>query len=160
MEDLGQMRTLTIAALAALSLAACHGKPAPSTPPPTEGTVAPAGKPLFDRLGGLEPIKLVVDDMVANIAADVRINTYFINADVPHLKQMLVEQICAATGGPCKYSGKDMKTSHTGMKIKDADFTALVEDLVKALDKYKVPAQEKGELLTALGGMKADIVGQ
>jgi hemoglobin len=153
------MRNLIIASLTALSLTACHGKHASSTPAETADHAAPA-KPLFDRLGGLDPIKLVVDDMVANIAADDRINAYFANADIPHLKQMLVDQICAATGGPCKYTGKDMKTSHTGMKIKDADFTALVEDLVKALDKYKVPAQEKGELLTALGGMKGDIVGQ
>ena len=70
----------------------------------------------------------------------------------------LVEQICAASSGPCEYKGKDMKTAHTGMGIKDADFNALVDDLVKALDKYKVPEKEKSELLGALGGMKGDIV--
>ena len=53
-----------------------------------------------------------------------------------------------------------MKTAHAGMKITDADFNALVEDLVKSLDKFKVPAREKNELLAALGGMKGDIVGQ
>ena len=72
----------------------------------------------------------------------------------------LVNQICQASGGPCKYTGKTMKEAHKGMGITDADFGALVEDLVKALDKFKVGATEKNELLGALGGMKGDIVGQ
>ena len=71
---------------------------------------------------------------------------------------MLVEQICQATGGPCKYTGKDMKTAHPGMNIKEADFDALVEDLKKSLDKFKVGAKEQSELLGALGPMKRDIV--
>jgi hemoglobin len=63
-----------------------------------------------------------------------------------------------ATGGPCTYSGRDMKTAHADMKISNGDFEALVEDLVKALDTFKVPAQEKEELLGLLGPMKKDIV--
>jgi len=73
---------------------------------------------------------------------------------------MLVDQICQATGGPCTYKGQTMLAAHKGMKITDAEFTALVEDLVKSLDKFKVGAPEKNELLSALGGMKGDIVGQ
>ncbi len=97
-------------------------------------------------------------DMVNNIAADARINAFFANADIPGLKAKLVDQICEATGGPCKYTGKSMKESHTGMNVKEEHFNALVEDLVKALDKYKVGEKEKGELLGALGCMKGDIV--
>jgi len=63
-----------------------------------------------------------------------------------------------ATGGPCTYSGRDMKTTHAGMKIPNGGFGVLVEDLVKALDLFKVLAQEKGELLGFLGPMKKDIV--
>ena len=63
-----------------------------------------------------------------------------------------------ASGGPCKYKGKDMKTAHMGMGITTADFNALVEDLVGALDKFKVGAHEKDQLLGALGPMKSDIV--
>ena len=70
----------------------------------------------------------------------------------------LVDQICQASGGPCTYTGKDMKTAHQGMGIKDADFNALVEDLVAALYKFKVPEKEKGELLGILGPLKKDIV--
>ena len=79
---------------------------------------------------------------------------------MPRLKSMLVDQICEATGGPCKYTGQTMTDAHRGMNITDGEFTALVEDLVRSLDKFKVPAQEKGELLTALGGMKPQIVGK
>jgi len=113
---------------------------------------------LYDRLGGKPAITAVVDDFVGNVAADSRINGFFARANVPHLKMMLVDQICEASGGPCKYTGRDMKSAHAGMGIGDAQFGALVEDLVKTLDKFKVPAREKNELLGALGSMKQDIV--
>ena len=115
-------------------------------------------KSLYDRLGGKKAITAVVDEFVANVGADKSINGFFAHTDLTHLKKMLVDQICQATGGPCKYKGKDMKTAHKGMGVGEGDFNALVGDLVKALDKFKVPEKEKGELLGALGGMKGDIV--
>ena len=117
-------------------------------------------KPLYDRLGGKPAITAVVDDFIGNVAGDTRINRRFVDANIPQLKTMLVDQICQATGGPCTYKGQPMKAAHQGMKITDTEFTALVEDLVKSLDKFKVGAREKNELLGALGGMKGDIVGQ
>jgi hemoglobin len=117
-------------------------------------------KSLYDRLGGKDAITAVVDKFVGIVVADDRINGFFKNADAANLKKQLVDQICAATGGPCTYTGKDMKTAHAGMGVKEADFNALVEDLVKALDEFKVPEKEKGELLGALGSMKADIVAE
>ena len=117
-------------------------------------------QPLYDRLGGKGAIQAVVDDFIGNVAADARINQRFANADIPRLKTKLVEQICEASGGPCKYTGATMLDAHRGMNVTDAEFNALVEDLVKALDKFKVPSQEKGELLSALGGMKPQIVGK
>ena len=71
---------------------------------------------------------------------------------IPHLKQMLVDQVCAAAGGPCTYAGRDMVTAHKGMSTSGAEFGALVGDLVTSLDKFKVPEKEKGELLAALAG--------
>ena len=91
------------------------------------------------------------------MAADKRINGQFANANIPRLKSLLVDQICAGTGGPCTYTGRDMKTAHAGMKISDGDFGALVEDLAKTLDKFKVP-ERKNELLGILDPMKKDIV--
>jgi hemoglobin len=117
-------------------------------------------KLLYDRLGGKPAITAVVDDFIGNVAADTRINRRFAGANIPWLKTRLVDQVCEATGGPCKYSGQSMLDAHRGMNITDAEFTALVEDLVKSLDKFKVPAQEKDELLTALGGLKPQIVGK
>ena len=117
-------------------------------------------KSLYDRLGGKPAITAVVDDFVGNVAADTRINQRFANANIPRLKTMLVDQICEASSGPCKYTGASMKDAHKSMKITDAEFTALVEDLVKSLDKFKVGVQEKNDLLSALGGLKGDIVNQ
>ncbi|HEY2929205.1 group I truncated hemoglobin [Piscinibacter sp.] len=115
---------------------------------------------LFQRLGGKDAIVAVVDDFVGNVAGDARINRRFASTNIPRLKQMLVDQICAGTGGPCTYSGRDMKSAHAGMNISDAEFGALVEDLIKSLDKFKVPEKEKNDLLAILGPMKGDIVGR
>ncbi|HEX9137420.1 MAG TPA: group 1 truncated hemoglobin [Nitrospirota bacterium] len=123
------------------------------------GTEPMADKSLYDRLGGKTAISAVVDQFVANVAADSRINGRFATTDIPKLKGHLVDQICMATGGSCTYHGRDMRTTHAGMKISNRDFGALVEDLVKALDTFKVPEREKGELLGLLGPMKKDIVG-
>lgn len=133
--------------IVATGLAACAGMDAP-----------PAGKSLYDRLGGKPAISAVVDEFVANVAADTRINARFATTDIARLKGHLVDQVCMATGGPCQYKGRDMKTTHAGMRITNDDFGALVEDLVAALDRLKVPAKEKGELLGLLGPMKKDIV--
>ena len=115
-------------------------------------------KTLYERLGGKDAITAVVDDFVGRVAEDKRINGFFAKANVPRLKMMLVDQICEASGGPCKYTGRDMKTAHRGMGITDAAFDALVGDLVATLDKFKVGEREKQELLSTLGPMRKDIV--
>jgi hemoglobin len=120
-------------------------------------------KTLYHRLGGKKAIVAVVDEFVGRVAADKRINSYFAAAAadpqrLAKFKMNLVDQICMASGGPCKYMGKDMKSAHMGMGVTTADFNALVEDLVGALDKFHVGEKEKGELLGALGPMKTDIV--
>jgi len=152
----------TTAIFFALATAACKE----SKPPAADTTVETAAaapvaaeEVLYVRLGGKDAITAVIDDFVANVAANKRINARFANTNIPHLKQMLVEQVCQATGGPCTYTGKSMRDAHKGMKITEAEFNALVEDLTKSLDKFKVGEKEKTELLTALGGMKGDIVG-
>jgi hemoglobin len=113
---------------------------------------------LYQRLGGYPAIVAVVDDFVGNVAADRRINRFFAKADIPRLKQNLVNQICAGTGGMCIYTGRDMKSAHAGMGVKSSHFDALVQDLQKTLRKFKVPSKEQGELLAVLGPMKKDIV--
>lgn len=144
-----------------LGLAACGGKSpaADPAPPPAD----PAPKSLYVRLGEKPAIEAVIDKFLANVVADPRINSFFTHLDaagVEKLRGHLVDQVCMATGGPCEYKGKDMVTVHTGMNITDAQFDALVEDLVKALDELGVGKTEKDELLAALGGMRGDIVGK
>lgn len=144
----------------ALVLSAC-GEKKQTADTAAADTSAPtaAQRSLYDRLGGKDAITVVIDDFVANVAADKRINARFAKTNLPHLKQMLVDQVCQATGGPCTYTGKSMKDAHKGMQITEAEFNALVEDLTQSLDKHNVGATEKTELLTALGSLKGDIVG-
>ena len=118
---------------------------------------------LYTSLGGKKAITAVVDEFVARVAADARINGFFKQtaSDPKRLatfKGNLVDQICEASGGPCKYKGKSMKEAHMGMGIAAKDFQALVEDLVGALDKFKVKEADKNALLGVLGPMQKDIV--
>jgi hemoglobin len=147
---MGLKRLMLVLLIASLNLPACATM---SDPPPT----------LYKRLGGREGISIVVADFVTNMAGDSRVNARFKDMKGPEiekLKSNLSDQICDATGGPCSYVGRDMKTAHKGMKITEGEWDATVENLVKAMDKNKVGAKEKSELLGALGPMKADIVGQ
>ena len=128
---------------------------------PGKGGKAAAAKgdaSLYMRLGEKGAITAVVDEFIDRVASDTRIKHRFFNTDIPKLKTLLVELVCMATGGPCKYSGQDMETSHAGMELVDEEFVALVEDLAGALDKFKVPDREKNELLGALGPMQPQIV--
>ena len=90
-------------------------------------------KSLYERLGGKEAITAVVDNFLKRVAADTRINRYFAKANIPRLKTRLVNQICEASGGPCTYTGRDMKTAHGGMGITNVAFYALINDLSTSL---------------------------
>ena len=116
------------------------------------------GQSLYNRLGGKDAIKAVVDEFVGISAGDSRINKKFAKTNIDRLKFELVEQICQVTGGPCKYTGLDMKTAHKNMGVTEGEFNALVENLVKALDKFNVKDKEKNELLGLLGPTKPQIV--
>jgi len=113
---------------------------------------------LYDRLGGLDAITAVVDSFVARCAADDRINRKFARTDVPRLKKMLVDQVCEATGGPCIYSGRDMRETHDGMGVTAGEFDALVEDLGATLEEFSVPEAEQAELVGILGPFRGEIV--
>jgi hemoglobin len=132
----------------------------------TLGACATMSEPeptLYKRLGGREGIRGVVDDFVAFLVADPRVNARFTKLTPPQVEKLKTnasDQICDATGGPCSYLGKDMKAAHTGMNITEADWNATVEDLIKALDKRNVAKKDQQELIGLLAPMKKDIVGQ
>ncbi|HEU0185969.1 MAG TPA: hypothetical protein VFS27_11685, partial [Blastocatellia bacterium] len=115
-------------------------------------------KSLFDRLGGMQAVSAVVEDFASNVLNDPRINKKFAKSDPARLLANLKDFVCFATGGPCKYTGLTMKESHKNMGTTAGEFTALVEDLIKTLNKFNVGAAEQKELLAALGGLKGDIV--
>ena len=117
-----------------------------------------AEKTLYERLGGIDAIKAVVNEFAGRVVADDRVNKKFAKSDVPRLTLHLVEFVCVATQGPCEYTGQDMKSAHKNMKVTEGEFNALVEDLVGALDKFNVPEKEKGDLLKLLGPLKDQIV--
>lgn len=115
---------------------------------------------MYESLGGKEAISVVIDDFIGLLATDERINDYFANADVPRVKSSLVDLMCMATGGPCEYKGRDMKTIHAGMGITNAHFNALAECLYKALDQNGVPYHMQNQLMAMLAPMQRDIVTQ
>ena len=112
---------------------------------------------LYERLGGTDAIT-AEDDFVARCAGDDRINAKFARTNIPRLTKMLVDQVCEAAGGPCTYTGRDMKETHAGMGVTAGEFDALVEDLAATLDEFSVPRAEQEELLAVLAPMRDDVV--
>jgi hemoglobin len=116
---------------------------------------------LYKRLGGYDALAAVVDEFIGRMVADPTLGRFFapFSQDSKlRIRQLLVDQLCTATGGPCVYVGRDMKTAHRGTGITEADWDKAVGHLVATLDKFKVPQAEKDELLAILGPLKADIV--
>src|SRR2546422_9091062 len=116
---------------------------------------------LYKRLGGYDAIAAVTDDFVGRLASDPSLSRFFIGHSTDSLKrirQLVVDQLCFATGGPCVYIGRTMKESHAGMGVTENDWKIAVDHLVATLDKFNVPAKEKDEVLSALTALKKDIV--
>lgn len=120
-------------------------------------------KSLYQRLGGYDAVAAVTDDAIARLASDPQLKRFFTGLSTDsqkRLRQHFVDFLCSATGGPCLYLGRDMKTAHTGLGITEQDWAASVNDLTATLDKFKVPEKEKAEVIAAVGGLKGDIVGK
>ncbi len=118
-------------------------------------------KSLYQRLGGYDAIAAVSDDFLDRLGKSKRLGRFVVGLSVDSkkkLRQHLVDFLCNATGGPCLYMGRDMKTVHTGLAIDEADWKESVEALAGILDKFKVPEKEKNEVLGAVSGLKKDIV--
>ncbi len=115
-------------------------------------------KALYDRLGGMTAITAVVDEFVNRLVADSKVNGRFGSTDVERFKTLNAELVCMATGGPCKYSGRDMKNTHNGMRISQAEFDLTAGHLSKTLKTFKVPKQETKELMAIIGSLRKDIV--
>lgn len=124
-------------------------------------TVNAQQKSLYQRLGGYDALAAVTDDFIGRLASDKEIGRFFVGASdnsKKRIRQLVLDQLCAATGGPCIYIGRDMKTAHAGLKITNKDWDNSVKHLTATLDKFKVPKKEKDEVLAAISGLKKDIV--
>ena len=121
-------------------------------------------KPLYERLGGLKGITVVVDDFINRLVVNKQLNKNpAINAGrksspAPYLKFQVSQLICELSGGPCKYTGKPMKESHAHLNISEKEWDVMAKEFQKSLDKFKVPAPEQKELFDMVGKTKADIV--
>lgn len=121
-------------------------------------------KPLYERLGGLKGITVVVDDFLDRLVANRTLNKNPAikagrkNSPTPYLKFQVSQMVCEVTGGPCKYTGKPMKESHAHLNISENEWNVMAKEFKKSLDKFKVPAAEQGELFAIVGKTKDDIV--
>ena len=118
-------------------------------------------KKLYERLGGYDAIAAVSDDFIVRLGESKLLGRFVVglsNDSKKKLRQHLVDFLCNATGGPCLYLGRDMKTTHAGLGITEADWKDGVDALVATLNKFKVPDREKNEVLGAVSGLKKDIV--
>lgn len=123
-------------------------------------TVAQAAElpTMYQTLGGKENIRGLMDDFVGRLKTDPVIGRYFLNTSAERLASQLTDQVCEATGGPCKYVGQDMKAAHAGMNIRAADFNRLVEVLQDSMDSKKVPFGLQTKILAMLAPMHRDMV--
>jgi len=120
-----------------------------------------AADPLYKRLGGYDAIAAVTDDFIGRLVGDPSLSRFFAGHGTDskqRIRQHVVDFLCFATGGPCVYKGRDMRTTHAGLAISEEDWNKSVQHLVATLDRFKVPQKEKDEVLAAVNGLKKDIV--
>jgi hemoglobin len=121
-------------------------------------SLAHAEETLFVQIGGEPKLRATVDKLVEIMLVDERINFTFAETDLNKFKGLLYDQICELTGGPCKYTGRDMKTSHEKINSTNEQFNALAEDLYKAFDAVGVPYRLQNRVMALLAPMQPDIV--
>ncbi len=124
----------------------------PSPPP------VPRPRALFDRLGGRPAIDALAGALVQEITSDERINAPFAMTDLASLRRSFADFLCARTGGPCVWHGRDLRAIHEGMGITGAQFGVFIEDLARVLDRLGARAGEKQDMIETLGALRGQIV--
>ncbi len=116
---------------------------------------------LYERLGGYDAINAVANDLLPRLQQDSRLARYWQHRGedgVKREKQLLIDFLCSSAGGPLYYTGRDMKTSHRGMKISEGDWSAFLGHLNATLAAFQVPQAERDQVLAFIQSTKADIV--
>ena len=154
----------TLALLALCALGACAATPpadpnvAASSVEPALGAAARSAPTLYDELGGADGVEALTAQFIREIAADERIRGHYRDTDIGRFHVKVQEQMCARTGGGCTYTGDDMKRTHGGMNIQPGEFNAIVEALMKAMDKRGLSVTTQNKLLALYAPMRADII--
>jgi hemoglobin len=118
-------------------------------------------KSLYERLGGYDAIAAVLDALMVRIKADDKLRRFYDHrgADgIAREQQLFIDYLCAATGGPMVYTGRDMKTLHAGMRLDEEDWKRGMAHLTATLDAFEVPEQEQREIMSFHENIKSDIV--
>jgi hemoglobin len=167
-----QIRTVAFVALTGVSLLAfaCGGKTPPKEPPVVEA-IADAGpsepvdaappepKPLIERVGGKDALKGVLETFAKNVQGDKKVSKIFGKSlKIEAFRDMLFEHICEKAGGDCKYTGKPWKDAFKGLKVTEAQWDTLLEDLKAAMEEKKVAEAELGDVVSTLGELKDQVV--
>ena len=121
----------------------------------------PEGKSLYERLGGYDALAAAVDDLIPRLRNDPTIGAYWKGQNIHTQKrgrQLVLDFLVEAMGGPASYHGLDMKSAHDGLHIKDSDWAIMEQHVVAVLDKFDVHGKEREEFLAAAGSLKGDIV--
>ena len=116
---------------------------------------------LYQRLGGFDAIAAVTDDFIVRLVTDPSLERFFSghgNEAKMRIRQHVVEFVCQATGGPCHYTGRDMRSTHQGLGITEEQFNTAGKHFVVTLEKLKVPQAEQAELVALIGKLKDDII--
>jgi hemoglobin len=121
-------------------------------------TVVHAEETLFAQIGGEAKLRASVDKLVEIMLVDERINFTFAETDLNKFKGLLYDQLCELTGGPCKYTGRDMIESHKKLNTTNEQFNALAEDLYKAFDSQGVPYRVQNRVMALLAPMQPQVV--
>jgi len=119
------------------------------------------GKTLYERLGNYNAISAMVDILNRRLDGDARLSKYFIGHSEnsrKRMRQLQVDMICEATGGPCFYTGRDMKTTHKGLGITGQEWQVLISHILNVLETFKVPEEDLKEIMTMISNLKSDIV--
>jgi hemoglobin len=152
--------TLCLALLLSSTAVTWARRTAPAAAPQSQSS---AQESLYKRLGGYDALAAVTDDFITRLATDPKLGRFFVGHSTDskiRIRQHIVDFLCMATSGPCKYTGRSMETAHTGLNITEEDWTLSVQHLGETLNTFKVPAKEQGEVVSAIAPLKSQIVGK
>jgi hemoglobin len=156
----GLKRSLLVALMLGLPAASVPAAFASPLPAPQQSA---AQDTLYKRLGGYDALAAVTDDFLNRLATDPKEGRFFVGLSTDSkikVRQHIVDFLCVATGGPCKYTGRDMATAHTGLGITEEDWTITVKHLGETLNKFNVPADLQQQVVGAIAPLKSQIVGR